>query len=357
MEWIKDELIDTEEMELTEKGSERSKGTLVTGISDYRGPRFVAVNQPRNVTFKYTDSNPYDKSGVFIYPAKLDIIPNTTDVSITPKSPLDGGKIKISLPVEPNVKIEVKGLSESQTQTDVIIAVNLPDGRRKFTDTFPISVFDAGLAVDYNRDGEIHFHNDTTEQTKSDDDPDERKVANGVLVDNPNIASFYPTGDRTISPDPYFKRLIESNIKLANFYNPDDYAITVGLMGINWIWNNNNKPDLLYGYDSTSKQFYNLVPPSDPRLPMVKNYLDFSVQPQRFTIFSYAAESYAIAIWQNSFKEDKITNINLKASPFELTNSWPDHDAEFVDYMAKRWKIWSKVLDTLSVPYNQNVWK
>jgi pimeloyl-ACP methyl ester carboxylesterase len=157
IEWIKDELIDTEEMELTEKESERSEGTLVTGISDYRGPRFVAVNQPRNVTFKYTDSNPYDKNGVFIYPAKLDIIPNTTDVSITPKSPLDGGKIKISLPVEPNVKIEVKGLSESQTETDVIIAVNLPDGRRKFIDAFPISVFDAGLAVDYNRDGIIEF--------------------------------------------------------------------------------------------------------------------------------------------------------------------------------------------------------
>jgi pimeloyl-ACP methyl ester carboxylesterase len=157
VEWIKDELIDTEEMELTEKESERSEGTLVTGISDYRGPRFVAVNQPRNVTFKYTDSNPYDKNGVFIYPAKLDIIPNTTDVSITPKSLLDGGKIKISLPVEPNVKIEVKGKNESQTETDVIIAVNLPDGRRKFIDTFPISVFDAGLAVDYNRDGIIEF--------------------------------------------------------------------------------------------------------------------------------------------------------------------------------------------------------
>ena len=171
VEWIKDELIDTEQMELTEKESGRSEGTLVTGISDYRGPRFVAVNQPRNVTFKYIDMNPYDKNGVCIYPAKLSIIPNTTDVSITPKSSVEGGQIKISLPVEPNVKIEVKGLSESQIETDVIIAVNLPDGRRKFIDTFPISVFDAGLAVDYNRDGEIHFHNDTTDPTKIDDVP------------------------------------------------------------------------------------------------------------------------------------------------------------------------------------------
>jgi pimeloyl-ACP methyl ester carboxylesterase len=136
----------------------------------------------------------YDKNGVFIYPAKLDIIPNTTDVSITPKSPLDGGKIKISLPVEPNVKIEVKGLSESQTQTDVIIAVNLPDGRRKFTDTFPISVFDAGLAVDYNRDGEIEF-DDAFTHTGNDHIPGNRQFEFWL---NDDYDELHPSEDEGI---------------------------------------------------------------------------------------------------------------------------------------------------------------
>jgi hypothetical protein len=161
VEWIKDELIDTE----TTEGEKVQEVTPLPLPPDYEGPTTLALNQPRDVTFTYYETGT-DSSA---YPSKLDLLFEGSDVSIETPHPINitgnGQQIKVKLR-------GVKLTDNPATPTKMKVTIrHKGEFKSNYLYEIPIWVFDAGMAVDYNRDGEIHFSYENVPDSSKDEIP------------------------------------------------------------------------------------------------------------------------------------------------------------------------------------------
>lgn len=118
----------------------------------------------------------------------------------------------------------------------------------------------------------------------------------------------------------------------ANFYNPDDYALTgngfVGGEHPGWMVDQRLKPDTTYGYTT-----------NDGFLPGPLRFPD-----DRYEIFSYGASAYSRALGSISTGGVFSPNaVDLKASyGFSVEHLW--HSGQFRSYNAARWPYWAQLL-------------
>lgn len=166
VEWIKDELTETESLEEAVEGKSASEESQNLPLPpDYNGPTTLALNQPREVTFTYLETG----TDFSCYPSKLNILFEGSDVVIETPLPIDiTGNNQL-------VKLKVKGVKLTEnpslpTKMKVTIQHN-GQLRSNYLYEMPVWVFDAGIAVDYNRDGEIHFAYENVPDDKKDEIP------------------------------------------------------------------------------------------------------------------------------------------------------------------------------------------
>jgi hypothetical protein len=129
--------------------------------------------------------------------------------------------------------------------------------------------------------------------------------------------------------------------RFANFYNPDDYALTGnGLIGSEhpgWMIDQRLKPDVTYGY--TSGDGFNV------------GHVPLRFPDDHYQIFSYAAPAWSFALGATStggvFSEN---SVNLKTSlTFGGEHLW--HSGEFRSYNAARYQYWMSILDAALIPH------
>ncbi len=127
--------------------------------------------------------------------------------------------------------------------------------------------------------------------------------------------------------------------RFANFYNPDDYALTGnGLTGSEhsgWMVDQRLKPDVTYGYTV-----------NDGFLPGPLRFPD-----DRYQIFSYAAPAWSLALGATAtggvFNQNAV---NLKTNfTFGAEHLW--HSGEFRSYNAARYHYWMSLLDAALIPH------
>ena len=129
--------------------------------------------------------------------------------------------------------------------------------------------------------------------------------------------------------------------RFANFYNPDDYALTGnGFTGSDhpgWMLDQSTKPDVTYGYTSSSGFNVGQVPLHFPD--------------DRYLIFSYAAPAYSRAL--GSISTGGVFNqnaVDLRASfAYSREHLW--HSGEFRSYNAARYHYWISLLDAALIPH------
>lgn len=123
----------------------------------------------------------------------------------------------------------------------------------------------------------------------------------------------------------------------ANFYNPDDYALTGnGFTGSDhpgWLLDQRFKPDTTYGYTT-----------NDGFLPGPLRFPD-----DRYQVYSYAASAWSLALGSTStggvFNQNAV---DLKTTfAFSREHLW--HSAEFRSYNAARWPYWAQLLRTVGI--------
>ena len=126
----------------------------------------------------------------------------------------------------------------------------------------------------------------------------------------------------------------------ANFYNPDDYALTGnGFTGSDhpgWLLDQKTKPDVNYAYNDNAGFGY-MAPPA------------LSFPQNRYQIFSYAAPAWSLALGSTStggvFNQNAV---DLKASfAFSREHLW--HSAEFRSYNAARSPYWAQLLRAIGI--------
>jgi hypothetical protein len=122
--------------------------------------------------------------------------------------------------------------------------------------------------------------------------------------------------------------------KYVNFFNVNDWALT-----LLWQPDEDIKPDLGYGYVSSTDQFY-------------KNFYNTALffPANTYEIFSYAdeARSYALGAQPHTagvFKKGFVfQEVELDSSPFNFGSSHKYHSGEFRSDTPQRWQFWSQVL-------------
>ena len=125
----------------------------------------------------------------------------------------------------------------------------------------------------------------------------------------------------------------------ANFYNPDDYALTgnafTGSDHPGWLLDQKFKPDVTYGY--TSSNGFNV------------GHVPLQFPDDQYQIFSYAAPAWSLALGATStggvFNQNAV---DLKTSfAFSREHLW--HSAEFRSYNAARSPYWAQLLRTIGI--------
>jgi hypothetical protein len=143
VEWKSDELVDPESTE-----------TLPIP-EGYEGPKYLALNQPRSVSFLFNDETQK------IYPANVTFrLSQSGPVEISPNM------VSVTKYGQ-KVKFQINGKTAADTPSPVNLYIEVADpaqpSAKKSLFSISMNVFEAGLAVDYNRDGEIEFDDPFTQ--------------------------------------------------------------------------------------------------------------------------------------------------------------------------------------------------
>ncbi len=121
----------------------------------------------------------------------------------------------------------------------------------------------------------------------------------------------------------------------VNFFNTNDWALAANI----WQRDQNEKPDIGYGYDGTNF-FYQPF--------LTRTYLYFPED--TYDIFSYCdqAHGYALGAQPNvggAFKTGVIYHqVELDADPYDFGTAHIYHSGEFRSDYAQRWQFWNEVL-------------
>jgi hypothetical protein len=136
-------------------------------LFNYQGPSYLALGQPRKVTFNFWDMYIGAQEEANLYPATLQAFlgsPGSVDVTaIAPRNP--DGSVNLSSRNVNGVQTQWEGKSESDPAagpTEVSLVLRYKNGEGKVIGKVPVWVFNAGMAVDYNRDGNIDFDDPIT---------------------------------------------------------------------------------------------------------------------------------------------------------------------------------------------------
>jgi len=155
VEWKSDELVEEETMALEKAGTTEAIDYYGILPPEYYGPVHLIKNQARAVCFWIGE----EYSG-----GEVILTTSTSDVQIS------NVQLPITIPIHGrNIQMRVKGLNltaNPNSPTLVEIKIRKPNKQNYETAyKIPIWVFEAELAVDYNRDGEIRFSGETDADT------------------------------------------------------------------------------------------------------------------------------------------------------------------------------------------------
>ncbi|MGA9750625.1 MAG: hypothetical protein WBS54_02435, partial [Acidobacteriota bacterium] len=173
IEWTSDELIDDE----SETAScERQETTVPSGDPYFNSngtyvPSYLALGQARNGRLNFFDRllppeqwPSHYENGV----AELLFVPEypgSGQVVVTPKSEgTPEGGLRLHGPWA-NLQVKLEGIQVSQANqgpASVSVLLRYATGETKAIQSLPIWVFESGMAVDYNRDGNIDFDSPIT---------------------------------------------------------------------------------------------------------------------------------------------------------------------------------------------------
>lgn len=157
--------------------------------SDYSGPSFLAKDQERQITFRYLDTNSHA-----VFPAQVAVsFADPTVGTITPAS------LRVNGPNVPGLKFNIKASEETQNGQAVKINVQVTyaNGQSRRLYQIPVYAFTSGMAVDYNRDGEIHFDNDPSDPKAGTDHVPDGKYYQFWLNDNFDYQKEPESGDES----------------------------------------------------------------------------------------------------------------------------------------------------------------
>ena len=160
VEWISDKLLGEGTGGASTESANAGEATTATSLPDnYDGPVLLAKNQPRRLTMKVN-------TGVVPLPRNITVNLQTSgaqEPEVRLVNPVQ------QYPVQDRQAVPLNLVADRTDNTGAVetIVIYVGDaggqGAGKVAAKLPVKAIEAGIAVDYNRDGEVHFANDSSD--------------------------------------------------------------------------------------------------------------------------------------------------------------------------------------------------